>query len=236
MLRRYLDAVIRPGACYELCILHGQFERNGRIGPAQLYASTLAGWYDDPDKLAVDTRRLEGISAYIVPNPADTALLARSDNRLIRLTGREGRTSDENIARLRWLYVDIDAIRVKGVSSTDAELAHAISRRDSILGDFPELRAASLWGCSGNGGWILARLPDYPNGEAHRKHVAAVLAELSARYSDNVAAVDVATKNPARLMCLPGTMKCKGSNRPERPWRLVTLDTPDQVEGRNAAA
>jgi hypothetical protein len=28
------------------------------------------------------------------------------------------------------------------------------------------------------------------------------------------------------VMCLPGTWKCKGVNRPDRPWRRATLDSP----------
>jgi hypothetical protein len=54
---------------------------------------------------------------------------------------------------------------------------------------------------------------------------------VASRYSDNVASVDTSTKNPARLMCLPGTLKCKGEDLDDRPWRPVTIDTPlDQVE------
>ena len=72
-------------------------------------------------------------------------------------------TCDADIVCLRWLYLDIDPVRPPEISSTDSELDAAVSRRDAILGDHPELAASALWGRSGNGGWILVRLPDYPN-------------------------------------------------------------------------
>ena len=84
--------------------------------------------------------------------------------------------------------------------------------------------AAALWGRSGNGCWILVRLPDYPNDPAHRTLVAEAVKAVSRRYSDPEVVIDTATVNPARLMGLPGTIKAKGSPRPERPWRPVTLD------------
>ncbi len=224
MARRFLIAVMSQGACHELCVLRGQFTRGRRIESAQQYASTLAGWYDDVDKMLADLKRLDGVSAYFTPNPVDPALLARADNQLVRISGQNGRTADENIAQIRWLYVDIDPVRPAGISSTNDELAAAVERRDRVLDTFPELRASALWGQSGNGAWILARLQDLPNVEPSRTSVADALAGIASRFSDAQVTIDVSTRNPARLMCVPGTLKCKGSSRADRPWRLVTLD------------
>ena len=47
---------------------------------------------------------------------------------------------------------------------------------------------------------------------------------IAAAYSDDVVQVDRSTVNPARLIGVPGTVKVKGSSRPDRPWRPVTLD------------
>ena len=143
------------------------------------------------------------------------------DNRLAR--GRHT-TRDADITCLRWLYLDIDPVRPPDISSTDAELAAALARRDAILADHPELAASALWGSSGNGAWILIRLPDYPNDPPHRALVAEAVGTIARDYSDAAVLIDTATVNPARLIGLPGTLKAKGSDRPERPWRLVTLD------------
>jgi hypothetical protein len=47
---------------------------------------------------------------------------------------------------------------------------------------------------------------------------------IAQKHSDRSVVVDAATVNPARLIGLPGTIKAKGSPRPDRPWRPVTLD------------
>jgi hypothetical protein len=226
VMRRFLELLRMPViGCTELRILRAAVDRRGHIRAAEVVGdqrgSTLAGWYDDIERLTQQARRLRGISGYVTINPVSSELLARCDNRL----GRAKHTiRDVDIACLRWLFLDIDPVRPPDISATEAELAAAISRRDAILSQHPELAAAALWGCSGNGGWILVRLPDYPNDPAHRTLVAEATRILAQRHSDCSVVVDPATVNPARLIGLPGTIKAKGSSRPDRPWRPVTLD------------
>jgi hypothetical protein len=183
--------------------------------------ATYAGWYEDLDRLIADSRRLRGVSAYVTINPVRPDLLARSDHALMR---SRTTTRDADIACLRWLFLDIDPVRAADISSTDSELAAAIQRRNAILKTHPDLAISSMWGRSGNGAWILARLPDYPNDDPHRRLIAAATRTIAERFSDSQVVIDSSTTNPARLIGLPGTIKTKGSNRPERPWRLVTLD------------
>src|SRR5262249_53998478 len=104
------------------------------------------------------------------------------------------------------------------------ELAAALATRDRLLAEHPGLAQSALWGKSGNGCWILVRLPDYPNDAAHRALVGKALDLLAARYSDDAVKIDTATRNPSRVMCLPGTLKCKGDSIPDRPHRPATLD------------
>lgn len=226
-MRRFLEILTAPVAgCVELRILRALCDRRGNIlrgddTGAGFRGSTLAGWYDDPERLVAQARRLRGVSGYVTINPVRDDLLARSDNRLARVRHT---TRDADIACLRWLYLDIDPVRPPDISSTDAELAAALTRRDAILADCPELAASALWGSSGNGAWILVRLPDYPNDPPHRALVAEAVGAIARSYSDAAVLIDTATVNPARLIGLPGTLKAKGSDRPGRPWRLVTLD------------
>jgi len=217
-----------PVGCVELRVLRAAFDRQGLvrrgedIGLGQSFAgTTLAGWFDNNERLIDQASRLHGVSGYVAINPVQTDLLARSDNRLSRVRYT---TRDADIVCMRWLYLDIDPHRPPEISSTDAELAAALDRRDAILKDHPELAARAAWGCSGNGAWILIRLPDYPNDPEHVAIVPKALAVLDRKYSDNLVRIDTATANPSRLIGLPGTIKAKGSNRPERPWRRITLD------------
>jgi hypothetical protein len=229
-LRSYLKFLMDPSAgTIEFRVFRGQWNRRNVVEPSQ-YNTTLAGWYDNPDSLVIDAKRLAQVSGYVTINPVHKDLLARSYNKLTKAR-KDAATCDSDIACLRWLYIDIDPRRKTEISSTDAELAAAVERRDTILSDFPDIRRASLYGRSGNGCWVLAKLPDYPNDAEHREMVARTLGHLSSTYTDDVVKVDPTTKNPSRVMCLPGTLKCKGSSMPDRPWRLVTLDgTPETPE------
>jgi hypothetical protein len=227
MMQRFLEILSAPRVgCLELRVLRAAFDRRGLIvrgdqEGSNFGGSTLAGWFDDPARLVAQARRLRGVSGYVSINPVRADLLARSDHRLARMRHT---TRDADIVCLRWLYLDIDPVRPPEISSTDSELAAAVCRRDAILGDHPALGASALWGRSGNGGWILVRLPDYPNDSSHRTLVAEAVGTIARAYSDQAVVIDTSTVNPARLIGLPGTRKAKGSPRPDRPWRLVTLD------------
>jgi len=219
---------VPPVGCVELRVLRAAFDRQGfvcrgeDIGLGQGFAgTTLAGWFDDDERLIAQASRLHGVSGYVAINPVRLDLLARSDNRLSRVRHT---TRDADIVCIRWLYLDIDPQRPPEISSTDAEVAKALERRDAILNDHPELAATAAWGCSGNGAWILIRLPDYPNDPEHATVLRSALTVLDRKYSDDLVRIDTATANPSRLIGLPGTIKAKGCNRPERPWRRVTLD------------
>jgi hypothetical protein len=225
--RRFLELLRSPEiGCTELRILNGAFDPRGGVvrgddaRPGRRGA-TLAGWFRDADRLAGWARRVRGVSAYVTINPVTLDLMARGDSRLGRVRHT---TRDADIVCLRWLFLDIDPVRPPEISSTADELARAVDRRETILAKHPELKAAALWGRSGNGGWILVRLPDYPNDPEHRALVAEATRMLAGRYSDAAVVIDTAAVNPARLIGLPGTIKAKGSPRPDRPWRPVTLD------------
>jgi len=217
-----------PVGCVEFRVLRAAFDRQGFVrrgediglGPG-FGGTTLAGWFDDTQPLIDQASRLRGVSGYVTINPVRFDLLARSDNRLGRVRHT---TRDADIVCMRWLYIDIDPQRPPEISSTESELVAALQRRDAILNDHPELASSAAWGCSGNGAWILIRLPDYANDPQHAAILPKALAVLDCKYSDNLVRIDTATANPSRLIGLPGTVKAKGCYRSERPWRRITLD------------
>jgi hypothetical protein len=229
MTRRFLELLMAPMPgnlvlpVHEFVAFAACMSRR-YVVPATRHSSTVAGWYDDIDALVADTKALSNVSGYIGVNPTTRDLLARSGNK-VRVV--RNRTKEEDITCLRWLYVDIDVKRPEDTSSTAGELAGTLELRDKILAENEAIAESAIWGMSGNGAWMLARLPDIANDSKGREGVGVVLDWLAERYGrkgrDRVW-VDTTTRNASRVCCMPGTVKCKGNDRVERPWRLVTLD------------
>jgi hypothetical protein len=223
-LSAFLDILLDASrGCAEIRVLQASIDlRTNRVVPHDVFQSTIAVWGDDPAHLVHEAARIRGISAYITVNPVNPALKARAD----RLKKARATTRDEDIVCLSWLYLDYDVECPDGISSTDEELAAARARLEKVQADHPELVLSSIWGCSGNGCWMLIRLPDYPNDAEHRALVARVVDWFREEYSDEAVTIDEKCKNPSRSMPLVGTMKCKGESSPDRPHRLATIESP----------
>src|SRR5262249_48247290 len=154
---RHIDPSV---GCTELCVLKGNVNpRSGKVVKHDTFQSTISAWGDDPNKLIQELDRVKGISVYVAVNPVSRDLMARS-SRFVKV---ESRTEDADVICIRWLYIDFDPKRVKGISSTDAELEACRLRLQKFLDDHPELVDSAIWGCSGNGYWLIVRLTDYPN-------------------------------------------------------------------------
>jgi hypothetical protein len=189
--------------------------------------ATVSGYYDEPARLAHDAARLSSKSegVYLTLNEIHPALLARRANRCVRTREGEG-TADANVLRRRWLPVDCDPVRPKGISADDAERRAAFERAVlaaaflSGLG-FPDPVRAD----SGNGTHLLYRIdePAQDGGLVRR-----CLQALALRFDDEAVVLDQANHNPARIWKLYGTVARKGEHLSDRPHRLATvLSAPD---------
>src|SRR5690242_8829792 len=104
MMQRFLEILsARRVGCLELRVLRAAFDRRGLIvrgdqEGSNFAGATLAGWFDDPARLAGQARRLHGVSGYVSINPVRADLLARSDHRLARMRHT---TRDADIVCLR---------------------------------------------------------------------------------------------------------------------------------------
>jgi hypothetical protein len=223
-LGSFLDVLIDPSrGCTEIRIPDGNVDPQSlRVVSHDTFKSTISTWGDDSKLLIREAARIRGIPAFITVNPVNPALKARAD----RLIKSKATTTDNDIMELRFLFIDLDAKRPTGISSTNEELQAALARLWKLHADHPELAQSAIWGCSGNGYWMLVLLPGYPNDDEHRALIAKATDWLSARYSDDLVEIDPATKNPARVMPLVGTMKCKGVSTADRPHRMVTIESP----------
>jgi len=218
VVRKFLDFIKVPDACVELRILASR-HNHGVTRPG---TQTFGGFYKDLDRLTLDIASLEGVSGYVTINPIDEALFVQENERIM-LRGSGETSSDTHVKFLRWIFVDIDSVRPTKVSATDSERQSAIDLQNEIFTTYPEIQASSIWGNSGNGCWILVRLGDIPNVRGDEA-AGRFLKQLSF-LSNEFAKVDTSTKNPARIMGIPGTWKCKGSDTPDRPYRISTVES-----------
>ncbi len=186
---------------------------------------TYSGYFDDHDELAkIAARHNElGRDVYITLNEVKPDLLARRSNRIDRIGKKDALTSDNDIYRRRFIFVDVDPTRPAGISSTDEEKQKARSVTIAVR-DYIKKRGwpDPIICDSGNGYHLLIPI-DLPNDPASLALVAGVLAALDFMFSDDGAEVDTGTKNAARITKLYGVTARKGDHTPGRPHRTSRI-------------
>lgn len=198
---------------FELCVISSNGQRK----------QIAAGWFSDHKKAADCALRAgkecpEGI--YVTVNPCKKELLDRADHQLKAI---EHRTNDDEIASIKNIFIDVDAVRPPGVSATEAQLKAAVMlakkiRRDFRKEGFPEPLAAM----SGNGYHLIYKT-SLKNNLGNRELVKRVLAALAQKYDNEKANIDQKVANPGRLVKLYGTMARKGKPKPDRPHRYASI-------------
>jgi len=211
---RTLRLLHPPGEVFEIRALKSRLKGERRAG-------TISGFFSDAGKAVAELSRLESWDGiYVTLNPVIPALLARRCNRLACADTGE-LTTDRDIVRRRWLPMDIDAVRPAKISATDAEKAAAMEladRIDDYLGqnDWPE----PIKGDSANGAHRLYSIDMPVNDGGLVERTLKALAEM---FVTEVAHVDTAVHNPARIWKLYGCLACKGDNVPDRPHRMARI-------------
>lgn len=178
---------------------------------------------------AQTTRWFEG--AYLLANPFDPRIGDRYDPGYWG-PAYAGRTGDRDILARRVVYVDIDPVRPRGISATEAE--HQAAR--DIAWRVREWLASVLgggcigFGCSGNGYYLTIAIVPEPVDPNQVIRLRRFLERLHRRFGTEGIAVDTSVTNPGRLMPAGGTWKRKGADTPERPHRLTSFSCRANVE------
>jgi hypothetical protein len=219
-IRRTLEFFVQYGEVLEV---------RGIYKPKDKPHQIAVGYFSNVDSAldAVPKQFNSHGNAYIVMNPISPDLIQRAPDSF-RIGGQG--TGDADILRRCWLLVDLDPVRPSDVSSTDTEkeaaLAKALAVREYLRAEWGVEPALAN---SGNGYHLLFRI-DLPNTEASTALVKGVLEYLDAQFSDEQVGVDTTVYNAARITCLYGTMKRKGSDTPERPHRLSgVVECPENL-------
>jgi len=173
-------------------------------------------------RLAHSLRGFSG--AYMLVNgPVNPDLSARYEQ--CRWVWGRLRATDKDICERRGVYIDVDPIRVSGISATNGE--HECARdvawsvRDWLS---PRLGQSCLGlGCSGNGFFVLIALEPTSSPSDSSPKIQRFLALLAKKFGTDRVSIDTTVFNPARLMSCPGTWKRKGISTPDRPHRMTTF-------------
>jgi hypothetical protein len=218
LVAEWLRVFMAPGQVAELRAL----DYSGRdIGWGK--PRVVAGWFDDPFKMAAVALALSEDSkgVYFTPNPLVRDLLARCRNR-VRVAERDQQTHDNQVTRRRWLTVDLDPRPpVSGISATDEEKAEAYAA------------ARSVWAWAAGKGWPRPVVCDSGNG-FHLFFPVDLPADDGGRCQRSLQSlaencpggkIDTSTFNASRIMKVPGTWARKGDHcegwRPHRRGRLL---------------
>ncbi|MCE7892310.1 MAG: hypothetical protein DYH12_21840 [Sorangiineae bacterium PRO1] len=222
-LRRYLRFLgWTPGEPIELQALSVPEARNPwrKAGNYAAHASTLPALV----RLAAEADAWGAQGVYLLFNQIKPAVQHRHQLDAWYLMGKGDSTQDQDIARRRLAYIDMDPERadgVKGISATDDELARAAERTTdarALLARFvpPDSLGAGL---SGNGcALFLALEPSEPTGEGERL-IKALLVALAGLLNDQAVKVDTSVSDPKRIGPCFGTVKRKGHHSDGRPHR-----------------
>lgn len=181
--------------------------------PGRTWTKTVAGFFDDHDKAASEIQRIEACKPpgiFVTVNSIDPSLLALKYNAVE--FGAKKATTDPDITRRRFLFIDIDPVRKSGISSTDDELYKAGLLADELQ-DFLRCKGwpDPISGMSGNGRYLLYRI-DLPNDDVAEGLIESVLGALGAMFNDKHVHIDTTAKNASRVIKVLGTMSRKGGD------------------------
>lgn len=192
---------------------------------------TDSGYFNDFRKAAeaiVPYLKDKTRGVYATLNQINPSLLSRSVNRIKQYS--ETTTSDLEVIRRRWLYIDLDPVRPSNISSEECELSAARVKAAEIVewlmgNGFAE----PITAMSGNGVHLLFPI-DLPNNPESLSLVNNVLKAISNEHSDQFVKVDQTVGNASRIFRLYGTTARKGDNTRDRPHRQSGLiQVPDYI-------
>lgn len=212
-----LNLFISPGQVTELRALKVSHQSYRR-------PHTMAGFFDHDHLHAMAEAAAElsplAKGVYFIPNPLHPDVLARACNRVVDAE-EDQLASDRDVLSRKWILVDADPVRTRGVSSTDSEKSNALSVITSVR-DWLDAQGwpTPLQADSGNGYHLLYRvdLPANDDGVVQR-----ILRFLASRFNTPSATIDPAVFNPSRIVKLYGTEARKGDSTSSRPHRMSSV-------------
>lgn len=170
-------------------------------------------------------------ASYVTVNPCNPDLLGRANN---RFKAARKTTKDKDIIKIERLLIDLDPVRLSGISSTNAEVHASVKLANAIHSDLQD----EGWGdwlisMSGNGAHLIGNLKEpLENTPENVNKVSSFLSYIADKYSTSTSSgspcveidgimigIDQKIFNPARIFKLYGTAARKGDRTEDRHWR-----------------
>lgn len=194
----------------------------------------ISGYFTDCDTLLTQLDKVDprGKNIYITLNAVDEDLYARTQHD--KFVSGVATTSDSDINRYEWLFIDFDPKRPTDISSTDQELEAAAELKETVKNHLTGLGfAAPIEAMSGNGYHLLYRI-DLPCSAENTQLISDCLTTLSVLFNTQVIKIDTTNYNPSRICKLYGTLAQKGSHTEKRPHRMSRLlVVPDAIRAND---
>lgn len=240
-ISRIAELFVKPPGCTEIRaflksggIITGYFNIPEKFVEAAKYLSSFAG-------------EIEGI--YFMPNPIKEEFLslylanelvgswqAAKAGIQVKVVKDLKTTSDGDIIFERTLIFDIDTkTPISKISASDSEIRKTREVAMKLKEYLNSKDIHHLTSFSGNGYHLIIFLAEYEFTPEHIREREAIFRFASESFSDENSEIDRKVSNPARLIKIPGTPACKGSNDIEndRLWRrsmLLDYKPPKQVD------
>lgn len=191
----------------------------------------LSGYFDDADQLIKAFNTIDFREKNIYVTLGELKEYCRAKVQHNKFMAGVTTTSDPDVERYRWLFVDFDPERPTGISATDEEVEKARKLCQKVLAylrdnGWPDPVSAF----SGNGYHLFYRI-NVNNDAEGKSLVERCLKALSLLFSTDEVKVDTTNYNPSRICKLHGTLAQKGANVPSRPHRMSgIIHVPELIE------
>jgi hypothetical protein len=141
-------------------------------------------------------------------------------------------TTNEDIAKIRWLFIDVDTVRAEDHAHDSATKEEKAACKE-VFDRVREHLQSKNWPLplianSGNGYHVFPKV-DQPATPTVTAYVEDCLKALAAKFNCAAAKIDVAVFNPARITRAYGTTTRKGVDTPERPHRRNKIKKPEKL-------
>lgn len=184
--------------------------------------------------LLTEAERWGAPGVYLILNRIDPAVATRAPAGQWHDAKKGESTTDSDITHRLVLYVDFDAVRPRGTSATDAQVAATVevaNRVRELLIEIVGGAAMVAMGMSGNGTALLVALAALPETPQLAALVKGILAALHLIFTTDQVVIDTTVSDAKRLGPAWGTTKRKGAKDvPERPHRATSIAVPSVVE------